>query len=80
MTYFFRNPFFSKIVIFDIQTAFFKKNNVLQVSNRNALENAHKIQVLTPTTIRTRWSDCYLRQGAGGMKIARNGSTTWFLR
>ena len=24
--------------------------------------------------------DCNLRQGAGGMKIARNGSRTWFLR
>ena len=24
--------------------------------------------------------DCYLRQGAGGMEIARNGSRTWFLR
>ena len=25
-------------------------------------------------------ADCYLRQGAGGMKIARDGSRTWFLR
>ena len=25
-------------------------------------------------------SDCYLRQVAGGMKIARNGSRTCFLR
>ena len=25
-------------------------------------------------------SDCNLRQGAGGMKIARLGSRTWFLR
>ena len=28
-----------------------------------------------------KWTaDYYLRQGAGGMKIARLGSRTWFLR
>ena len=29
----------------------------------------------------TIWAaDCYLGQGAGGMKIVRLGSRTWFLR
>ena len=44
ITYFFRNPFFSKIVVFDLQTTFvYQKKNVLQVSGRNTLENAYKI-------------------------------------
>ena len=38
------NTCFSKIVVFDLQATLFDgKNNVLQVSGRNMLENAYKI-------------------------------------
>ena len=42
--FFLSNTLFSKIIVFDLQATFsLWKNNVLQVSGRNTLENAHKI-------------------------------------
>ena len=110
------NTFFSKNHSFwppynGYYNVFWWKNNFLQISGRNTLENADKItsktkfstpivQFSSPLHPASSYSlkynvgtksqkkmttyflltDCYLRQGAGGMKIARLGSRTLFLR
>ena len=56
----------------------------LKLQSAMVMFSAHSVR---HTQHRHAWSDrcalapdCYLRQGAGGMKIARLGSRTWFLR
>ena len=51
----------------------------LRTEELNGMQVAIKI-LSSPDAKKTFGADCNLRQGAGGVKFARNGSRTCFLR